>query len=331
VRRAGIRFDAREAHERVHVEPLARRLRDAGPPAGAGAAVVVHAASRVPERGAWNVQVFHGLGDKGYTLNPLLLQRGRFPRVRTAANLASGKVGLPARWMRPPADPGRRPGRYQQANAYGPRWADALSSMLKDTVVSRHGHVALNERDDLRPDPKGPVAWLPTWDNRAFLGGGTDPSSLRPFAADVLRLAAGGTPVRVKVHPRTVAHDQAPEERARLAAAPGIAFEPAGGDPYAVLRGARGLLTDSSSLGFEAFCVGFPVALLEPPGTAWSGLHAELHGRVPSFAPGGAGLAAWAAKPPSPGDRTWARDLLDPPSSARNDAFAKDLRERGAA
>ncbi|MCA1818951.1 MAG: hypothetical protein LC620_02680, partial [Halobacteriales archaeon] len=93
--RPGIAFPHRHPHEMAHLRPLISRLQDmlVAPPARA--AVVVLAESRPPVRGAWNVQVFHGLGDKGYTLNPVFLQRGHFPRLRTALNLPLSMLRLP--------------------------------------------------------------------------------------------------------------------------------------------------------------------------------------------------------------------------------------------
>ncbi len=289
------------------------------------ASVVVQAASDPPVRGAWNVQVFHGLGDKGYTLNPLFLQRRRFPRVRTAFNMPLARLRLPAPFLRPPARPGRRRSRYDQLNAYGPRWVDLLEERVKDATISRHGHVALNEMGGLTTDPEGPVVWLPTWDNRAYLGG-PEQSSLRTFADAVMDMART-VPVLVKLHPLTVRHDQQAAVRRRLAAAPGITMAPADAAPYRLLEGARAVLTDTSSLGFEAYCSGLPVALARNPRVPLPGLHRELAERVPIFGVGES-LRAWAEAPDPASDTAWAEDLLYPPVPGRNDAFAAELRGR---
>ncbi len=324
--RHGISLPSRYPHERHHVAPLARRLADAvaGP---ARAAVVVHTDTRPVARGAWNVQVFHGLGDKGYTGNPVFLQRWRFPRVRTALNMVAGRVGLPAPFLRPPARPGRRGSRYDQLNAYGPRLADHLEGVLRGAEISRYGHMALNERGPLRPSRGGPVLWVPTWDNSAFLGG-VNQSGLDAFAAP---LAAAEVKLQVKLHPHTVAHDQARRAREVLAAAPGVELVDAAADPYDLLAGARAVVTDTSSLGFEAYCAGLPVAIARPADAGLGGLHAELEERAAVFVPGEErGLLDWLAAPEAPSDRAWARDLLFEPAPARNDAFAADLRARAA-
>jgi len=292
------------------------------------AKVVVLAESRAPVRKAWNVQVFHGLGDKGYTCNPLFLQRGRFPRVRTALNAPLARLHLPAPFLRAPAAPGRRRSRYQQVNAYGPRWADLFAAMLKDVEVSRFGHAALNETGGFHADPDGPVLWLPTWDNRAYLGGANQ-SSLETFAQPVLDLAAQDIPVLLKLHPLTVKHDQSSLVRKRLAAAPNITLAPADGSAYQLLEGCRGVLTDTSSLGFEAYCSGLPVAIARNPGVAFHGIHQELADRAPVFAPTDQQpLREWAHAPTPPSDNAWMRDLLFTPDARRNDAFAARLRER---
>ena len=294
------------------------------PPSRAG--VVVLAESRAPIRGAWNVEIFHGLGDKGYTLNPIFLQRGRYPRLRTALNLPLSLLRLPAPFLRAPVKPGRRASRYQQLNAYGPRWADLFEDMVRGAVVSRHGHVALNETEGIARDPEGPLVWLPTWDNRRYLGG-RNQSSLETFAADVQRVAAR-VPVLLKVHPLTERHGHAKALRRRLADTKGVTVAPAGTGAYQVLEGARGLLTDTSSLGFEAFCSGLPVAIARNPGVALHGLHAELAERASVFAPGDAAILDWAESPSPPADDAWARDLLSEPRRSRNDAFAAALREK---
>src|SRR5258705_80699 len=89
--------------------------------------------------------------------------------------------------QRPGRQRGRRASRYDQLNAYGPRWVDMLEGMVKGAVVSRFGHVALNELGGLSPDAEGPVVWLPTWDNRATMGG-PEQSSLRTFAEAVMQM-----------------------------------------------------------------------------------------------------------------------------------------------
>ncbi len=324
--RAGVAFPHRHPHERTHLAPLMERLADLLVTPPREAAVVVQADTRPPVRGAWNVQVFHGLGDKGYTGNPLFLQRGRLPRVRTVLNRPLAALHLPAPFLRPPRRPGRRRSRYQEVNAYGKRFEDHFRSILRGLEVGRFGHVALNELEGLRPDPHGPVVWLPTWDNRAFLGGAGQ-SSLPAFAAEVAR-AAHEVPFTVKYHPLTVAHHQAARARRLLASAPGVDVVPADTDPYRLLRGARAVLTDSSSLGFEAYCLGFPVAVAKPPRVHLGGLHGELEERTVVLHAGRPGLSEWAHDPPPPSDTKWARDLLDPPARRRNDAFAAHLRQK---
>ncbi len=290
------------------------------------AEVVVAAAAGPPVKGAWNAQVFHGLGDKGYTLNPIFLQRGRFPRLRTAANMVLRTFRLPAPFLRPPAHPGRRPSRYEQVNAYGPRFRDALQTMLKDAEVTSFGHVALNELGPVRHDPEGPVLWLPTWDNRRYLGGAQQ-SSLVPFAHEVA-LTSRHVPIRVKYHPLTLVHGQAADARAELERQPGIEVVAPDKDPYSMLRGIRGVLTDTSSLGFEAYCLGLPVALARPSDYRYTGLHQELAVRVPVMSSGKPDLLAWAESPKEQVDQRWIDDLLFRPTSARNDDFAADLRQR---
>lgn len=316
----GVAFPIRHAHERFHVAPLEHRLRDV--PSSGKPAVVVHADTRPPVRGAWNVQVFHGLGDKAYTTNPLFLQRGRAPRVRTALNMAARTLGLPANFLRPPDTPGQRRSRYQQVNAYGKRWADLFCGFLREVEVTRFGHVALNERELRGPKAGGRILWLPTWDNRQYLGG-PDQSSLEPFAPAVAALAKDHA-VEVKYHPLTLDHDQARAARRTIEAA-GVRVLPAGTDPYDMLTRARAIMTDSSSLGFEAFACGIPVAILRPRGITSRGLHAELDARAPVFHVGD-DLSAWAAQPPAPRDRAWREDLLEPPRRQRNDEFATRLR-----
>lgn len=318
---AGIHFVVGHAHEAAHVAPLRRRLADATD----GRRVVVWADARPPEPGAWNVQVFHGLGDKGYTINPLFLQRGRWPRLRTALNMALRTLRLPAPFLRPPARPGRRASRYEQVNAYGPRFRDRLDEMLRDAVVSQHGHVALNEIGSLRADPEGPILWLPTWDNRAYLGGPRQ-SSLAPFAHEVA-LVSRHVPVQIKYHPLTLAHRQDAQARAELEREEGVEVLD-GEDPYPMLRGVRGVLTDTSSLGFEAYCLGLPVALARPTDFAYEGLHDELAQRVPVLSSGRPDLIRWAEAPPAEQDQAWVRDLLYEPKPQRNDDFARDLRGR---
>ncbi len=280
--------------------------------------------TRPPQRGAWNIQVFHGLGDKGYTGNPLFLQRGRFPRVRTALNRISASLGLPAHWLAPPRRPGCKKSRYEQVNAYGPRLADHLESILRDAEISRFGHVALNERGPPRIDPEGPLLWMPTWDNHRYLGGANQ-SSLTGFAHEVA-LVSRHVPVRVKFHPHTLRHDQDRKARQELQKADGVESVPPEADPYPLLDGIRGILTDTSSLGFEAYCLGIPVALAHPTGVQYRGLHAELAERVTVLSAGKPDLLAWAEAPDPTHDRAWARDLLFDPSRARNDAFAAQIR-----
>ncbi|MEK6985979.1 MAG: hypothetical protein AABX89_06330 [Candidatus Thermoplasmatota archaeon] len=323
--RPGIGFPHRHPHEAAHLRPLMDRLQDVLVAPPREASVVVQAASDPPVRGAWNVQIFHGLGDKAYTLNPLFLQRGRFPRLRTAMNAPLAALRLPAPFLRPPRSLRPRRSRYQQLNAYGPRWRDLLEERVRDAHISRFGHVALNELGGLASDPDGPVVWMPTWDNRRYLGG-PEQSSLRTFSGAVMELARH-VPVLVKLHPLTVSHNQQAEVRRRLASAPGITLAPAGESPYRLLEGARAVLTDTSSLGFEAYCSDLPVALAKNPGVTLGGLHAELDERVPGFAPGQA-LRSWGEAPEQPDDTAWARDLLDVPVPGRNDAFAADLRSR---
>lgn len=324
--RPGIAFPHRHAHELAHVRPLMDRVQDVLVAPPERASVVVHADTRPPQRGAWNVQVFHGLGDKGYTTNPLFLQRRRFVRMRTAGNMALRALRLPAPFLRPPTHPGRRRCRYDQVNAYGPRWADLFAVFLRDVEVSRFGHVALNESEGLSGDPDGPLVWYPTWDNRAYLGGANQ-SSLEPFAQEVMRVARD-VPVLVKLHPLTVAHSQSAAVRRRLAEAPGVTMAPAHADPYALLQGARAVLTDTSSLGLEAYCAGLPVALAINPGLRLGGLNAELAQRVSQHVPDKPTMLAWAQAPAPPSDSAWARDLLFEPAARRNDAFAAVLRSR---
>lgn len=322
--RSGIAFPHRQPHEAAHLRPLMDRLHDVLAAQPHRARVVVLAGSRPPVRGAWSVQAFHGLG--GAAANPLFLQRGRFPRLRSALNGPLARLRLPAPLLRPPARPGRRRSRYQQVNAYGPRWADLFEGMLRDAEVSRFGHPALNEAGALHADPDGPLLWLPTWDGRPRAGG-ANPSSLRPFADQVLALAADGVPVLLKLHPLT-SRSQAAAVRRRLAGARGVTLAPAVEGAHRLMEGCRGVLTDTSSAGLEAHCSGLPVALARSPGVRLQGLHAELAERVPVFAPGDAGLAEWAHAPAPPSDAAWGRDLLYSPDPRRNDAFAARLRER---
>jgi hypothetical protein len=323
--RSGIAFPHRQPHEAAHLRPLMDRLHDvmAAQPRRARVAVLAH--GRPPVRGAWNVQVFHGLADRG--CSPRFLQRGRAARLRSALNAPLARLRLPAPLLRSPARPGLRRSRYQQVNAYGPRWADLFEGMLRDAEVSRFGHAALNEAGLPHADPDGPLLWLPTWDARSRLGG-ANASSLEGFAERALAIAASGVPVLLKLHPLTVRHRQAAAVRRRLAAARNVTVAPATEDPYKLLHGCRGVLADAGSLGLEAHCCGLPVALARNPGLRLEGLHAELAGRVPAFSPTDPGLAEWAHAPPPPTDAAWARDLLYAPDPRRNDAFAARLRER---
>ncbi|MCA1811274.1 MAG: hypothetical protein LC623_04595 [Halobacteriales archaeon] len=222
--RSGIAFPHRQPHEAAHLRPLMDRLHDvmAAQPGRARVAVLAHA--RPPVRGAWNVQVFHGLADRG--CSPRFLQRGRAPRLRAALNAPLARLRLPAPLLRPPARPGLRHSRYQQVNAYGPRWADLFEGMLRDAEVSRFGHTALNEAGLPHADPDGPLLWLPTWDARSRLGG-ANASSLEGFAKQALALAASGVPVLLKLHPLTVRHRQAAAGcglPVALARGPGVRF-----------------------------------------------------------------------------------------------------------
>ncbi|MGB1586930.1 MAG: hypothetical protein ACPHID_07800 [Thermoplasmatota archaeon] len=321
--RHGVHFDIRHPHERAHLKPLARRLKHIRAGRSEVANVVVSADTRVPERGAWNVQLFHGLGDKGYTLNPVFLQRGRFPRVRTALTMAARRLRLPLNFTRPPRNPRQRGGRYEQVNAYGPRFADLLGDMLRDVEISNHGHVALNERNGVRADPDGPLLWMPTWDNRRFLGG-PNQSSLGIFAREVA-LVSRHVPVQVKVHPLTLKFQQDEAALQLLAKEPGVTLLDGGLDPYNLLSGVRAVLTDTSSLGFEAYCSGLPVGIAQPPKVRYKGLHAELAQRTHVLRSGRPDLLDWAESPALPSDARWMRDLLYAPSPERNDAFAQEL------
>lgn len=323
--RTGIAFPHRHPHEWNHVRPLAERLRHHMTPAGKSPRVAVLAASTHPVSGAWNVQVFHGLGDKAYTLNPRFLQRGHAVRLRTALNIAASSVGLRGRFLDPPRAVRPRRGRYDQYNAYGPRWVDLLALRVRDADVTRFGHVALNERDGLRGDLDGPIVWMPTWDNRHTMGGAGG-SSLEWMGPAVLEAARSGTRFLVKFHPLTVSRNQSARLRRELAATPGIDVAPADANPYDLLEGARGLLTDTSSLGFEAYCCGVSVGLAVPDGVRLGGLHAELADRAHRVDP--ESLRDWMDHPTPGADRAWSEDLLYPPSSSLNDAFAADLRRR---
>jgi len=324
--RHGVYFHLGHSHEQAHLAPLRRRLRhvDAGSPDVAE--VVVQAAAVAPAPGAWNVQVFHGLGDKGYTLNPIFLQKGRWPRLRTAVNMALRTLRLPAPFLRPPSVRRPRRSRYEQVNAYGPRFRDALEGMLRDAEVSTFGHVALNERGRIRTDPDGPLLWLPTWDNRRFLGGANQ-SSLASFGHEVA-LVSRHVPVMVKYHPLTVLRNQDAAVRDELQREPGVRVVDERTDVYTLLDGVRGILTDSSSLGFEAFCMGVPVAVAQPPKVRLEGLHAELAQRAFVVHSGRPDLLQWAEAPEPASDTAWARDLLYAPAAARNDDFAHDLQQR---
>jgi hypothetical protein len=325
--RPGVAFPHQHPHEAAHLGPLMARLTDLLVVPPTEAAVIVQADTKPPVAGAWNVQLFHGLGDKGYTGNPLFLQKGRMPRFRTALNLPLAMLGLPAPFLRPPARPGKKRSRYQQVNAYGPRWADWFDETLSDVQITRFGHVALNDMEGLSSDPEGPVVWMPTWDNRRFLGG-RNQSSLHAFAADVARIAHSGIPFIVKFHPLTVRRRQSPMVRRMLEQAPNVTVAPADSGPYSLLQGCRGVLTDTSSIGFEAYAMGFPVAVLRPSGVRHKGLHKELADRVPVFDATRPGLEKWAESPEHPADARWARDLMDPPRRKSNDAFAAQLRQK---
>lgn len=326
--RHGVHFDLQHPHERAHLKPLANRLKHVRAGQADVASVEVKPDTRMPEPGAWNVQVFHGLGDKGYTFNPIFLQAWRFPRVRTALTMAARAVRLPLNFTRPPARPGRRRGRYDQVNAYGPRFRDLLDDMMDETVVSEHGHVALNERSGIRADPEGPLLWMPTWDNRRFLGG-PNQSSLSAFSREVA-LVSRHVPVKVKVHPLTLRYNQDERALQTLAKEPGVTLVDAGNDPYDLLDGVRALLTDTSSLGFEAYCMGLPVGVARPPHVRHRGLHGELAQRTHVLHSGRPDLLKWVEAPEPPGDAKWMRDLLYAPSPQRNDAFAADLEARVA-
>lgn len=324
--RQGVYFDARLSHERAHLEPLRQRLRHVRAGQAAVADVVVMADTRKPVPEAWNVQLFHGLGDKGYTGNPIFLQKGRWPRLRTAGNRLFGLFGMSGPFLRPPEDPGRRSCRYQQVNAYGPRLHDALEDMLQQCHITGHGHVALNDRANIRFDPEGPVLWLPTWDNRKFLGG-VNQSSLDTFAHEVA-LVSRHVPVRVKYHPLSLRHRQSERARQEMEREPGVAVVPADANPYDLLGGIRAVLTDTSSIGFEAYCMGIPVGIATPVGVAHRGLHAELAERAHVLHSGRPDLLGWAEDPDRPTDRAWAREILYPPEPRRNDAFAAELESR---
>lgn len=324
--RTGVAFALRHPHEAVHVQPLQERLADVAAASPQAARVVVQADTRPPVKGAWNVQVFHGLGDKGYVGNPIFLQRGRWPRARTAANRIVRALRLPAPFLRPPRRPGRRPSRYDQLNAYGPRFRDHFQEQLTDAQITMYGHVRLNELEGWRPDPEGHLVWLPTWDNRAYLGG-PNQSSLDAFAHEVA-LVSRQVPVRVKYHPLTVAHHQSRRARAELQEAPGVEVVDAQTDAYELLHGARGVVTDTSSIGFEAYCLGCPVAVAQPPGVRHEGLHRELAARTDVLRSGRPDLLEWAEAPSSHRDATWCDDLLVPPRTSRNGDFARNLRQR---
>ena len=325
--RPGVAFPHRHPHEATHVGPLLSRLEDVAVTPAGEAAVVVHADTRPPVDGAWNVQVFHGMGDKGYVTNAIFLQKGRWPKLRTALNMGLSAFWLPAPFLRPPARPGKKPSRYQQVNAFGPRWGDWFSDMLTDVEVSRFGHVALNEMEGIAPDPEGPIVWMPTWNNRRYLGGANQ-SSLPRFATEVARMAQSGLPFIVKYHPLTVRRGQARVARRLLEGIPNVTVAPPDIEPYSLLQGARAVLTDTSSLGFEAYAMGFPVAVVRPPGVRHKGLHEELAQRVPVFEIGRPGIDDWARDPEPPSDSAWARDLLDAPRRKLNDKFAANLRQK---
>lgn len=323
--RHGVFVDIRHPHEAAHLAPLRQRLQDVRAGDESVASVILSADTRLPVQHAYNIQIFHGLGDKGYTLNPIFLQKRRFPRTRTAFNMALRSMHLPAPFLRPSRRPGNRRSRYQQVNAYGPRFHDRLQEMLKDAEVSKFGHVALNELAHVAPHAPGPLLWMPTWDNRAYLGG-KQQSSLAPFAHEVA-LVSRHVPVRIKYHPLTLEHDQNAEARAELEKEPGISIAPLDADPYASMRGVRGILTDTSSLGFEAYCMGMPVALAKPLGVRYQGLHEELAQRVHVLQSGKPDLLQWAEDPIIGGDTAWSNDLLYPPQRTRNDAFAAEIRQ----
>ncbi|HEX2065754.1 MAG TPA: hypothetical protein VHI93_02980, partial [Candidatus Thermoplasmatota archaeon] len=218
-----------------------------------------------------------------------------------------------------------RRGRYEQVNAYGPRWADLFEEALPGTEVSRFGHGPLNEAAGLRADREGPLVWLPGRRGTGIAG----PSDLEAFAGQVTSLAAE-VPVLLKPHPLAARHGRSAAVLRRLAAARNVTVAPPAESPYRLLEGCRGVLAPAGSLALEASCAGLPVALARPAGTRLEGLQAELAARAPAFAPGDRGLAEWAQAPPPPTDTAWARDLLFAPDPRRNDAFAARLRERAA-
>lgn len=324
--RHGVHFATRHPHELAHVAPLRQRLQDVKAGDETVASVVVHTDTRRPVRDAWNVQVFHGLGDPAHTLNPIFLQRHRWPRFRRALNRLLYKLHLPAPLLRPPRRIAPRAGLYNQVNAYGPLHHDRLQAMLRDAEVTKFGHVALNQVPRIPPNPNGPLLWLPTWDQRA-ISGGRQRSSLAAFAHEVA-LVSRHVPVRVKYHPMTLIQGQDVAARAELEKEAGITILPDDADPYGMMRGVRGVLSDTSSLGLEAYCLGLPVALARPPGYDYTNLEAELAERVPVMSAGKPDLLAWAEAPDIRSDRAWQDDLLYPPSPKRNDDFAKDLRSR---
>lgn len=203
--------------------------------------------------------------------------------------------------------------------------ADHLEAILKGVEVSRFGHVALNERGRPRLDPEGPLLWLPTWNRQRFVGGANQ-SSLDSFAHEVA-LVSRHLPVRVKYHPLTISHHQDVTARKELHKEAGIQVLAPERDAYGLLDGIRGILTDSSSLGVEAYCLGVPVAIAKPPGVRFGGLRAELAERVEVLSPGKPDLLRWAESPESGMDKVWREDLLYRPDRTRNDAFVAGLRE----
>ncbi|HEX2066374.1 MAG TPA: hypothetical protein VHI93_06125, partial [Candidatus Thermoplasmatota archaeon] len=75
--RSGIAFPHRHAHEAAHLRPLLDRLPDVVASQARRARVAVLAGARARVRGAWNVQVFHGLADRAGHVR--LLRRRSWP------------------------------------------------------------------------------------------------------------------------------------------------------------------------------------------------------------------------------------------------------------
>lgn len=90
----------------------------------------------------------------------------------------------------------------------------------------------------------------------------------------------------------------------------------------------RAILTDTSSLGFEAYCSGLPVGIARPPRVRHRGLHGELSQRTHVLHSGRPDMLDWAEAPQAPSDAAWMRDLLFAPSPGRNDDFAAELEAR---